>query len=77
MIVEKLWAWMSIDPADGTEGIVAMLEDGFWKPFVTADPNLVVRLGRRVRDLATAEGRVVRLVEFQRVRELEVIGKPT
>jgi hypothetical protein len=41
LMVSELWAWVSLDPADGSEGVLAVNAGGVWMPLVGADRNRI------------------------------------
>jgi hypothetical protein len=64
--IDQMWAFLSIDPEDGNEGVIAgpLMGPGSVVPLVAADEKRLASLEPVARQWATVFGRVVRLVKF-------------
>lgn len=71
--IESIYAYLSIDPEDGDEGICAFKSGMGWMPMVAADMKRLESLRPIAEKTAKASGQQIRLVQFIRVREIEVI----
>lgn len=73
--IEKLFAFIVLDPADNTEGVAAWLDPdtAHWVPMVGADMDRVRSLKPHVQRIANEANVEVRLVEFSERKELETI----
>jgi hypothetical protein len=71
--IEKLWAFVAVDPADTNEGIVAMENRGITMPLIASDRVRLAELRPYAQRVATQLGVVVKLVEFAGRLELETL----
>lgn len=72
--IEQMYAFVVLDPADDTEGIIAFQAGpGNWMPMVGADMDRVNSLRGLAQKVATEQELPVRLLRFEVRTELEVI----
>jgi len=73
--IEALWAFLSVDPKDGNEGVIAApLQIGMVSlPLIGSDEQRVKSLLPIARQIAKHQGIRVRLVKFTTREEIEVI----
>ena len=72
--IESMYAFIQLDPADNTEGVIAfMAPSGTWMPMVGADMERVEQLRPWAQETAKVTGNPVRLVHFTHREEIEVI----
>lgn len=63
--IEEMWAWVSVDPDTGDEGIVAANMPGLgWHPLVTGRKHLTEKMELLAQRVAKESGRKIRLVRF-------------
>jgi hypothetical protein len=64
--IDAIWAFLSIDPEDGNEGVLAgpLLGPGSVVPLIAADEARLKSLTPTAEQIARISGRVVRLVKF-------------
>lgn len=69
--INEMYAFVSVDPEDDTEGIIAMkTAGGYWLPLVGADMNRVDSLRAKALELGDLSGREVKLLKFSAREEL-------
>lgn len=71
--IDEMFAFIQLDPADNTEGVIAFLTESGWMPMVGADMNRVAHLRPMAQEVADATGRPVQLVKFSTREELEML----
>lgn len=71
--IDKIWAFLSIDPVDGNEGVCAATIGGTLMPLIAADPARLKALEPIARQLAKASGNTIKLVEFSTRTEVREI----
>jgi hypothetical protein len=71
--IEKLWAYIAVDPTDTNEGILAMQDNGIMLPLIASDRVRLFELRPYAQRVATQLGVIVRLVEFDNRREVETL----
>jgi hypothetical protein len=73
---EMMWAFLSVDPENGNEGIIAgpLMGSGSVVPLVTADEKRLASLEPFARQWAQVFGRVVRLVKFSQREVIKEYG---
>ena len=71
--IDRLYAWIARDPADGTEGLTAARMGDTMMPLVGADLARVNSLERFARQAAEISGQAVSLVQFERAGTLKTI----
>lgn len=72
--IEQLYAFVALDPADGTEGVTGFrLPSGMMMPMVAADAVRVASLREHAREIARLSGTTITLCRFEVRTELEVI----
>jgi len=73
--IDRIWAVLSVDEADGNEGVVAAPTlTGMLMPLIAADPARLKDIMPLARNIATATGRRLRLVKFTMREEVEEIS---
>jgi hypothetical protein len=71
--IERLWAYIAVDPADTNEGVVAMEDHGILVPLIAADRVRLFELRPYAQRVATQLGLIIKLVEFDHRREVETL----
>jgi hypothetical protein len=71
--IEKLWAYIAVDPVDTNEGIVAMENHGIMMPLIAADRVRLFELRPYAQRVATQLGLIIKLVEFDHRHEIETL----
>lgn len=73
--IESMYAFIQLDPADNTEGVIAFLNqvDRTWMPMVGADMERIEQIRPKAELTAKVTGRPVLLVHFTIREEIEVI----
>jgi hypothetical protein len=79
--VTKAWGFLVVDPDDDEEGFAAFAAPDpsgavAVLPMVATDEVRLALLRRLAVELAATQGRTVRLVVFESMREVEVIHPP-
>ena len=64
---KEIWAFMSVDQ-DDDEGLIGVMRDGAWLPFVATDLTRVDLLREMAKQVATETNQKVNVVRFT-VRE--------
>jgi hypothetical protein len=64
--IDAIWAFVSVDPEDNTEGVIAgpLMGPGSIVPFIAADEKRLASLRPLAQKLAKQIGRPVRLLKF-------------
>lgn len=74
--VQKLWAYLSVDPADNAEGIIGAKLGETWMPLIAANEERLTSLRGMLDDLMPAlrrRGMTVRLASFELRTDVETI----
>lgn len=71
--IDAVWAFVSVDPNDGNEGVIAFQVHGLWMPLIAADPARVENLRPIAAHIAKEQKITVKLVKFTTREELETI----
>jgi hypothetical protein len=71
--IEKLWAYVAINPVDTNEAIVAMEDRGVKLPLIASDRGWLNELMPYAQRVATRRGVIVKLIEFGGRRELQTL----
>lgn len=71
--IEQLYAYVVVDPADDTEGLVAYLVGDTMMPMVAANTLRVESMRRIAEQIAQCENVSIRLCRFEIRTDLEVI----
>lgn len=72
--IERIWAFVSVDPADNNEGVAAATIHGAFMPLIAADQARLDSLRPYARAIARASGMTLRLVEFSQRTVVEEIA---
>jgi hypothetical protein len=74
--IDAIWAFLSIDPEDGNEGVIAgpLMGPGSVVPLVAADEKRLASLEPFAQQWAEVFGRVVRLVKFSQREVIREYG---
>jgi hypothetical protein len=74
--IDCVWAFLSVDPEDGNEGVIAapLMGPGSMVPLIAADERRLQSITPIAKDIAKATGRVVRLVKFTGREVVEQFG---
>lgn len=64
--IDAIWAFVSVDPRDGNEGVLAaaLMGPGSLVPLIAADEARLIELEPVAQRIATASGIGARLVRF-------------
>lgn len=62
--INSIWAFVSVDPGDGNEGVCAATIGGVTLPLIAADERRLAILTPIAENIALRTGRVVQLVRF-------------
>lgn len=63
--ITELWAWVSVDPEDGDEGIPAFLDiHGAWMPMIMADRDRIKGLRKQAEQMAKLTPNPLQLRKF-------------
>lgn len=78
LVIKDLWAYVSVDPADGNEGILSMIAPGpdgmpTYIPFIGADEARMKSLLPEARRLRAISKNPVRLLKFSHREVIEEI----
>jgi hypothetical protein len=71
--IETLHAFVSVDPDDGDEGVIAMMRNGQWIPLVAADERRLEQYRRFAQEIAQMSGRSIRVLRFEVRVDLDLI----
>lgn len=71
--IEHMWAYLSVDPTDGNEGVIGMTTPAGWMPFVCADMDRVKSLRPFAEEIAKYRKMTVRLAKFTVREDVEVV----
>lgn len=75
--IEHVWAFIATDPANGDEGIPAMMIGRTMCPLIGADEARLASLREMAQELVRMTGIKIRLVRFDSLVELgDVAGGP-
>ena len=69
-----IWAYLSVDPEDGNEGIVAGIFLGVSLPLIAVDEKRLRSLAPMAEEIARKTGRVIRLVKFTNRELIRQLG---
>ncbi len=75
MKIEKMLAFVAIDPKDNTEGVVAFLDRDTqkWMPLVGADMRRMNDYKHMAQHISNESGRTIQLLEFTQREVKEII----
>jgi len=62
--IDACWLFVCTDPKDNNEGLVGMMTEEGWAPFVAADQRMVGKFKPHAQGIADASGLEVRLIKF-------------
>jgi hypothetical protein len=71
--IDSIWAFVSVDPQDGNEGVCAFNSGIHMMPMIAADPKRLEQLTPLAESLALRTGMTIKLVRFtarEEIREL-------
>jgi hypothetical protein len=73
--IEKIWAYVALDPKDGNEGIISMTRstDGLVFPLIASDQVRADQYRSLAQQAADEWNVTIRLVEFTTRTEVEVM----
>jgi hypothetical protein len=72
--IDCIWAFLSVDPEDGNEGLCAASVNGAWLPLIAADEARLASLWPKAEEIARETGHVIRLVKFHNREVVRQIG---
>ena len=71
--IDKIYAYVAADPGPDDEGITATYLGNTWMPMIGADKARMDSLREIAQQMADAQGKSIKLLEFSVRRELETI----
>jgi hypothetical protein len=71
--VNEIWAYLSVDPTDGNEGVIAAPIGSLTMPLIGADKERMISLKPIAEELAKRSGIEIKLVKFSRREVVETI----
>jgi hypothetical protein len=71
--IDEMFAFISTDPEDGSQGIVAELRRSVWTPYVGADMERVDSLMEMAQEIADMEGIKIEVVKFSQHEVIRTI----
>jgi len=71
--IEHIWAAISLDPEDQTEGVCAVLVGQNWMPLIAADEERLLWLEQMAEGISTARNMEIKIVEFSHSGVLRTI----
>lgn len=72
--IEGLYAFVSVDAADGNEGVMAVQIGDSWMPLIAADPERLKALRPLAEDVVKITRKAARLVRFTGRVDMEEIN---
>lgn len=72
--IEHLWVFVSVDPVDGNEGVVAAELAGMMVPMIAADEDRLRILKPMAEGMAVWTTNPIKLVKFTVREEVETYG---
>jgi hypothetical protein len=69
--IESIWAFVSMDPLDGNEGVCAFQVGQHMMPMIAADPKRLEQLTPLAESLALRTGMKIKLVRFHSREEVK------
>lgn len=75
--VDELWAWVSVDPEDQNEGIIAFESPMGPMPMVGADRERMMSMKKFAEQTAQKSGIEVKLLRFTKRNEIEILKPKT
>ena len=72
-VIQHIWAFVSVDPRDGDEGVCACNLGGQWMPLIAADEKRLKDLRPMAEQIARETKVDIKLVRFDVRTELETI----
>lgn len=76
IFINEIWAFVSVDPEDGYEGVIwgPLMGPGSMVPLIAADVKRLDSLWPVARKIAALTGRKCKLVKFWNREEIEEFG---
>lgn len=71
--IERLYAFVAVDPADGTEGVMSFMGSMGWTPMVCMTESVVDLLRPRAEAVGRTTGAKVTLISFDHRVEIEEV----
>ena len=71
--IETIWAFVSVDPEDGKEGVCAARFGGMMLPLIAADPVRLEILREIAEQLVQDSGMTIRLAKFTCREDVETL----
>lgn len=71
--VDELWAWVSVDPTDQNEGVIAFNSPVGPMPMVGADRERMMSMRKFAEQTVQKSGIEVKLLRFTKRSEIEVL----
>ena len=63
-VISEMFAFITVDPKDNSEGIIGMEIAGKWMPFVGADMDRIKSLMPLAKNIASKEGIKFKVLKF-------------
>lgn len=73
--ISELWAFLSVDKSDNTEGVISMVTEAGAMPLIAADAARLIALEPRVEKIVRDTGITVRLVKFTKREHIRTIER--
>ena len=76
--IKHIWAYLSVDPEDGNEGLCAAMIDGVFLPLIAADEKrleILRGMAQEITEQARLNNMKIKLVQFTERVELETVGE--
>lgn len=74
MTIDSIYAFVSVDPTDNNEGVIAFQSEKGPMPMIAADPDRLSSLRPIASMMASRSGIKVRLLKFSQREEIEEFG---
>ena len=72
--IDQMFAFVSVDPQDGNEGVLGFQTPDGWMPMVGADMSMVDKLKPMAERIARETGIEVKLINLSTRTEVETIS---
>jgi len=72
--IQSLWAWLSVDPIDGNEGVLGMYTPVGWMPLIASDKVRLAEYRKVAEQIVQTSGIKARLAKFSVREDISEIG---
>jgi hypothetical protein len=72
--IEHIWAFVSFDERDQSEGVIGAMMNGTMMPLIAADENRLKSLRPYALKVAVMHGITIKLIKFSSREEMETIA---